>query len=117
RRCLFVMRYLDRAAADELAQDRVAGDEVERGELFFAEALDRFEQRLDPVVANSRVEKAGVGLEVLRPGQMAAGAGKEWFERRQVEGKTAVDDVVGEAAEGDDAEQFAGSHIVPVENG
>jgi hypothetical protein len=37
-----VVRNLNRAAADEFANDGVAGDEIEIGDLFFREAFHGF---------------------------------------------------------------------------
>ena len=76
------MRNLDRAAADELADDCVARNDVVIASLFPAKALDRFQQMTDAVVADARVEEAGVGLEIRRGGQVTAGTGEEGLENR-----------------------------------
>jgi hypothetical protein len=73
---LFVMRNLDGAAADEFADDGVAGDETGVGHLRGREALDRFQQLLDPLIADAGVEEAGVGLKILRLGQQPFGPQK-----------------------------------------
>ena len=63
---LLVVRNLDGAAADELADDGVAGDDVVVCDLLAGEAFDGFQQALDALVADAGVEEAGVGCEILR---------------------------------------------------
>ena len=90
------MRNLNGAAADEFADHRIARDDVAASDLLQAEALDRFQQMLHPAKTDARVQKAGVGLEILGAGQIPLRAAEERFEGRQVEGESAVDDVIGQ---------------------
>ena len=62
------MRNLDGAAADEFADHRIAGDDVAASDLLPAEALDRIQQMLHPVITDAGVQEAGVGLKILRRG-------------------------------------------------
>src|SRR5690242_19391930 len=115
-RRLFIMRNPYRAAADEFADDGVAGNDVVRRYLFHRQALDALQQVADMVVTNPRIEKAGVWLDVLRLRQQAFVAQQERTQRRQVEGKSAVDANVRQAVEWNDAEQFAGADVMPVQD-
>ena len=114
---LLVMRNLDGAAADEFADHRIAGDDVVGSDLFPAQALDRFQQMLHP--AHNGCGRPGSRYRIGNPraGQIPLRAAEERLEGRQVEGESAVDDVIGHTAEGDDAEQFAGADVMPVEDG
>jgi len=107
----------DGAAADKFANDGVPGNNLAAGGLFAGQARDGFEQVLDALVADAGVQEAGVGREIFGARQVAIRAGKERFQRREVEGESAVDDMIGQAAQGDDAEQFAGADVVPVQDG
>src|SRR5208282_6561919 len=95
---LLVMGNLDRAAADELTDHRVAGDDVIAADLFLAQRLHGIQQALHPLIPDAGIQKAGISLKILVREQVSLRAGEERLERRQVEGESAVDDVVGQAA-------------------
>ncbi len=71
----------------------------------------------DAFVADVGVEEAGVGIQRFGGREVSARAGEKWLERGQVEREAAVDDVVGGAVERDDAEEFAGADVMPVQQG
>src|ERR1017187_8982851 len=112
-----VVRDLNGATADEFANNGVAGNEPSVGHLRGGETFDGFEQRLDAFVANARVNKPGVVRKCFGRREQALLSAEEWLERGQIKRKSAVDDVVGQPHEGDDAEEFAGADVVPVQNG
>src|ERR1022692_783005 len=88
-RVSFIVRNLDRAAADEFAHDRVAGNDVVTRGLGSAQAFDAFEQGLHALVADARVQKTGVRSEILRSRQQPALAEKKGFQRGQIQWKNA----------------------------
>ena len=114
-RTSLIMRNLDGAAADEFAQDGVAGDEPRVLQIGGGHAGHGVEQAADAVEPDAGVEEAAVGGEVGRRREVAGGTGVEGFEDGEVEGEAAVDDGVGQAAQGDDAEEFALADVVPVQ--
>src|SRR5208282_907356 len=93
---LFVVRDPDGAAADEFPDHGVTGNEAAGRKLLVRETFHRFKQRLHPVVTDGRIEKARVRREILRRGQQTPGAEEERLERGQIEGKSAVDDMIGQ---------------------
>jgi len=62
-----------------------------------------------------RVEETGMISQCIRTGQDGGGAAEQGMHHRNVEGKSSVQDDIGAAFERQDAEQFAGTHVVPVE--
>jgi len=109
------MRNLHGAAADEFADDGVAGDDVVALHLVARQAFDGFEQIGHAFVADVGVEEAGVAVQSVRGGPIALLTDEEGLQRGEVEGEAAVDDVVGGAVERDDAEQLAGADVMPVQ--
>ena len=80
------------------------------------ETFHGLQQPLHAVVTDPRVQKALIRLERLRLGQVAIRSGEERLQRRQIERQPAIDDMVRQPHQRDDAEQFARAHVVPVQH-
>src|SRR5690242_563137 len=110
------MRYLYSAPADEFPDDSISRNDAKIGGLLLFYAHDGFQQRFDSFVTYARVQEACVLLKVLRSWQQPSWAHKKWTQRRKIEGEATVDSMVGQAAQRDDAEKLARTHVMPVKD-
>lgn len=65
---LFVMRNANGAAADELANDGIAGKKLRSTNLLEVQTGDGFQQRPDALVPDPGIQETAVGLEFFRSG-------------------------------------------------
>jgi len=113
---LFVMRNLYGASADELADDGVARQDIVTSDLLLGQTLNRFEQSFDALETDACIKKTCIGLKVLRAWKESLFSDEEWSKRGQLEWESAVHTMIGQTAEWDDTEQFAGPDVVPMQD-
>src|SRR5437016_13811644 len=101
------MRDLDGAPANELPYHCVSGNQVVARNLFLLQTDDRFQQVLHAPVPNVRIQKARVSIKGRWLRQQTIRPNEKGPQRRQIKWKTAIDRVVGDAAERNDAEKLA----------